>query len=89
MLGRSAGVRLSTLVPDSPSTQEAPFVVGDGHDSDSSVLASATLVPRSSGAQGRRASCASSVSRSTQTVSFPPLSSGDPQAVSSCLATVQ
>ena len=89
VLGRSSGVRLSTLVPDFPRTQEASFVIGGVYDTDSSILASVALVPRSSGALGRWASCSSSVSRSTQTASFPPSSSGDPQAVSSCLATVQ
>ena len=55
VLGRSSGVRLPTLVPDSPSTQEAPFIVKGVNDSDSSILASAALVPRSSGAYGGRA----------------------------------
>ena len=89
VLERSSGVRLPTLGPDSPCAQEAPFVIRGVDDSDSSLLASAALVPGASGAPGGWCSCASIVSRSSQTASFPPSLSGDPQAVSSCLVTIQ
>ena len=46
-------------------------------------------MPRTSGAGSGRSSSATSVSRSAQTASFPPSSSRDPQAVSSCMKTLQ
>ena len=49
-------------------------------------MAPASMVP---GSPGIRSSGSAPTSRSTQTASFPSSSSRDPQAVSSCLATVQ
>ena len=88
-LGRSSGICLSTLVADSSRSQEASRVFRCSHDSFGSLLASAFMVSQSSGACGGWSSGAASMPRSTHTASFPPLSSRDPQAVSSCLATVQ
>ena len=86
---QSSGLRLSTFGLGSSSSEEAPFVLRSPHDSDSSVLASEALVSRHVGSDGGRLSSASLVSRSSQTASLPFSSSRDPQAVSSCLATVQ
>ena len=88
-LGWSSVVHFVTLGPDSSRSQEAPFVLRCSLDSGGSALAPASVVPRSPGASGRRSSGFASLSRSTQTASFPSSSSRDPQAVSSCLATVQ
>ena len=78
-LGRASGLRLPSLGDDPSSSQEAPCLLGSSYDAGGSVLASTTMVPRSS----------ATLSRSTQTASFPSASSRDPQAVFSCLATVQ
>ena len=88
-LGRISGVCLSTLVPDSSSSEEAPLIFWRPYDSNYSVVASETLVPRTSGAGSGRYDSPPSVSQSVQTASFPPSSSRDSQAVSSCVETLQ
>ena len=89
VLGRSSGVCLPSVGADSSCAQEAPFVIRGVDDSDSSLLASAAMVPGISGAHGKQSGCSSIVFQSTKIASFPPSSSGDPQAVSSYLATIQ
>ena len=88
-LGRTSGVHLSTLVPDSTSSEETPLVLRSPHDSSGSGLASPAMVSRPARSGGGRSSSTSVVSRSSQTASLPLSSSRDPQAVSLCLATVQ
>ena len=43
-LGRSSGLRFSTLVPDSAGSEETLLVLRSPHDSGGSVLASASMV---------------------------------------------
>ena len=88
-LGWTSGVRFSTLVPHSAGSEETPLVLRISHDSGGSILASEALVSRPVRSGDGRSSSTSFVSRSSQTVSLPLPSSRDPQAVSSCLATVQ
>ena len=85
----SSGVRFSTLVPDSAGSEETPFVLQSPHDSGGSLLASAPVVPRPSGSSSGRSNSVAVVSRSSQTASLPLSSFRDPQAVSSCLVTIQ
>ena len=88
-MGRISDVRLSTLVPNSADSEETPLVLWSPHVSSGSVLASAAMVSRPVRSGSGRSSSTSLVSRSSQTASLPLSSSRDPQAVSSCLATVQ
>ena len=82
-------VCLSTLVPDTPSSEEAPLIFWGPYDSHCSVVASETMVPGTSGAGSGRSSPAPVVSRSAQTASFPPSSSRNIQAVPSCVETLK
>ena len=86
-LGRLSGVCLSTLVPDTPGSEETPVILWSFDDPHCSVLASAALVPGTSGSSSGRSSSASFVSRSAQTASFLSPSSRNTQAVSSCVET--
>ena len=88
-LGWLSGVCLSTLIPDSPGSEEAPLIFWGPYDSHCSIVASEALVPRASGAVGGWPSSAPSISQSAQTVPFPPSSSRDIQAVPSCVETHQ
>ena len=88
-LGRLSGVCLSTLVPDTPGSEEAPLIFWDPYDTHCSVVASETLVPGTSVSCSGQCSSSSVVSRSGQTASFPPSSSGNIQAVSSCVETLR
>ena len=88
-LGSLPGVCLPSLGPDSPDHPQAPLIQGRSDDAHSSLLAPASVVPGPS-----RSSCGSSggsasVSISSQPAAFPSLPSRAPQAVSSCLATIQ
>ena len=65
------------------------LVLRSPHDYSGSVLASVAMVSRPARSGGGWSSSTSVVSRSSQTASLPLSSSRDPQAVSSCLATVQ
>ena len=84
-----AGVCLSSLVTHSSSTQEAPVIVWSPSDVDSSLLASASLVPGASGSGSGRTGDASSLLRSSQTTPLPSIPSGGVKAVASCLETIQ
>ena len=89
-LGRLlSGVCLSTLVLDTPGSEEAPLIFWNPHDTHCSVVASETLVPGTSVSCRGQCSSSSVVSRSAQTASFPPSSSGNIQAVSSCVETLR
>ena len=88
-LRRVSGICLSTLVNDTARSDEAPIIFWGPHGSNCSFLAPKALAsapPRSSG--GRSNQC-SSLSRSSQTTPFPLPSSGDSQAVPSCLETIK
>ena len=85
-----AGVCLSTLVPHSSSSQEAPVVVWSPPDHHSSLLASeAMMVSRSSGSDCGRSGSSSSVSRSASSAPLSSTLSGGVRAGSSCLETIQ
>ena len=88
-LGRLSGVCLSTLAPDTTSSEETLLIIWGPYDALCSVVASEALVPGTSGACSGRSSSTSVVSRSAQTASFPSISSGNIQAVSSCVETLQ
>ena len=63
-LGRTSGVRLSTLVPDSAGSEETPLVLRSPHDGSGSVLDSAAMVSRPVRSGSGRSSLTSLVSRS-------------------------
>ena len=87
-LGRVSGVCLSTLVNDAAGSEEALLIFWGPHDSSCSILAPEAVVPGPSRPHGGRSDQSSGVSRSkTTTFSLP--SSRDPQAVPSCLETIQ
>ena len=86
---RSPGIRLSTLGSHSPGPQEVPLVIRSSVDPDRSLLASEALVSGPSRSDGGQSCGSSFMSRSAQTASLPSSSSQDPQAVSSCLETLQ
>ena len=88
-LGRLSGVCLSTLAPDTPGSEETPLIIWGPYDAHCSIVASEALVPGTSGAGSGRSSSTAVVSRFAQTASFPSSSSGNIQAVSSCLETLQ
>ena len=87
-LGQLSGVCLSTLAPDILVLKKLLIIWGP-YDAHCSIVASEALVPRTSGAGSGRSSSTSVVSRSAQTASFPSSSSGNIQAVSSCVETLQ
>ena len=84
-----AGVCLSSLVTHSGGFEEAPVVLWGPADHHSSVLASEAVVSRSSRSGGRRSGRSSTVQRPSASASFPSVSSGSVQAVSSCLETIK
>ena len=88
-LGRVSGVCLSTLVNDSAGSEEAPLILWGPHDSSCSILAPEAVIPGPSRPRGGRSNQSSSVSRSPKTTTFSLSSSRDPQAVPSCLETIQ
>ena len=88
-LRRLSGICLSTLVPDTPGSEETPIIFWRSYDTCSSMVASEALVPRASGSNDRRSGSAPSESRSAQTATFPSSSSWDIQAVPPCVETLQ
>ena len=74
---------------DSSGPSEAPILVRRPDDPDSSVLASTSLVSGPSGSGSGSSDRPSSLSRSSQTASLPSSSSRGPQAVTSCVETIQ
>ena len=88
-LGRVSGVCLSTLVNDTAGSEEAPLIFWGPHDSHCSILAPETMVPGPSRHSGGRSNQSTKVSRSLKTTTLSLPSSRDPQAVPSCLETIQ
>ena len=84
-----AGVCLSSLVFNSSGAEEAPVVLWGSADHHSTLLASVTVVSRSTGSGSGRACGSSSVQRSPAPAPLPSLPSGGVQAVASCLETIQ
>ena len=88
-LGWVAGVCLSSLVPHSSRSEEAPVVLWGPADHHSSVLASEAVVSGSSRSGGRRSSRSSSVQGPPVSAPLPSVSSGGVQAVASCVEIIQ
>ena len=88
-MGQAAGVRLSTVRPDSKSTEQAPPLQGDQYHLNSPLLATERVVSRAP-----ESSCDSSCSpttseKSSQTATFPAPAPEPPHASPSCVATIQ
>ena len=88
-LGRVSGVCLSTVVNDTAGSEEAPLIFWGPHDSSCSILAPEAVVPGPSRPRSGRSDLSSGVLRSPETTTFSLPSSRDPQAVPSCLETIQ
>ena len=88
-LGRVSGVCLSTLVDDTAGSEEAPIILWGPYDSSCSLLAPETMISGPPETSGGRSDLSTSMSRSSQSTSFPLSSSRDRQAVPSCLETTQ
>ena len=86
-LGRSSGLRVSSVVHHYTGSGEAPGVSGDGAHLGGSVLASASLVSRPPSPVAGPSGFSSSSSRPPASVSQP--LPGSPQATSSCLETLR
>ena len=84
-----AGVCLSSLVTHSNHAQEAPVVLWSPPNTNSSILASTTVVYEASGFGGGWASGSASVPGSSTSAPLSPVPSGGVRAVSSCLETIQ
>ena len=84
-LGRSSGLRISSVVHHSTSAGETPDVSGDGAHLSGSILASATLVCRPSSPVAGPSGCSSSSSRPPAPASVSLPLPGSPQATPSCL----
>ena len=88
-LGPSPGVCVSSMGLDSSGPSEAPILVRRPDDPDCSVLASTSLVPGPSGYGIGSSDRPALLSRSSQTAALPSSSSRGPQAVTSCMETIQ
>ena len=88
-LGRSSGLRISSLVHHSTSAGETPDVSGDGAHLSGFVLASASLVCRHSSPVAGPSGCSSSSSRPPAPALVSLLLPGSPQATPSCLETLR
>ena len=88
-LGPSPGVCVPSVGLDSSGPSQAPLVVRCPDDTDSSVLASTSLVSGPSGSGSGLSDCPSSLSRSSQTATLSSSSSRGPQAVALCVETIQ
>ena len=89
LLGQPSSVCFSSMGPHSSGPSEAPGLLRGPDDTGGSVLVSASLVPGPSGSGSGSSGVPSTQSRSSQTASFPLSSSWAPQAVTSCLETIQ
>ena len=87
-MGQSPRVCVPSLGPDSPGPPEAP-VLWSPDDPGGSVLASASVVPGPFGFGSGSSDRPSSLARSSQTAVLPSSSSRGPQAVASCVETLQ
>ena len=88
-LGQPSGLCLSSTGLHSSDPSEAQGVLRGSNDVGGSVLASTSLVPGPCGSGSGSSGLPSTLSRSSQTATFPSSSSRAPQAVSSCLETIQ
>ena len=88
-LGRSSGLRVSSLVHHSQGSGEAPGISGDRAHLGGSVLASASLVSRPPSPVAGPSSYSASTSRPPAPASVSQPLPGSPQAVSSCLETLR
>ena len=88
-LGRSASLRVSSMVPHSQGAGEAPGISGDGAHVGGSALASATLVSRPPSPVAGLSGGSSSTSRPPAPASISQSLPGSPQAAPSCLETLR
>ena len=88
-LGRSSGLRVSSLVHHSQSSGETPGISGDRAHLGGSVLASATLVSRPPSPVVGPSGYSASTSRPPAHASVSQTLTGSPQAASSCLETLR
>ena len=89
LLGQPSSLCLSSMSPHSSGPSEAQGVLRGSDDIGGSVLASVALVHGPSGSGSGSSSLPSTLSKSCQTATFPSSSSRAPQAVASCLETIQ
>ena len=87
-LGRSSGLRVSSLVHHSQGSGEAPGISGDRAHLGVSVLASASLVSRPPSPVAGPSGYSASTSRPPAPASVSQPLPGSPQAASSCLETL-
>ena len=88
-LGWVAGVCLSSLVPHSSSSEEAPVFLWGPADHHSAILAPEAVVSGSARSGGRRSGRSSTVQGSSASATLPSVSSGGVQAVASCVETIK
>ena len=88
-LGPSTGVCFSSVGFDSPGHPQTPLVDQRPDDPDRSLLASTSVISGPSGSGGGSSSGPSAMSRSSQTAPLLLLLSRGPQAVASCVETIQ
>ena len=84
-----ASVCLSSLVPHSGGSEEAPVVLWGPADHHSASLAPEAVVSGSSQSGGRRSGLSSAVQGSSASAPLPSVSSRGVRAVPSCLETIQ
>ena len=89
VLGRSAGLRLSSICHHSQSPREAPGISGDGAHPCGSTLGSAPLVSGSPPAVAGTSGHPSGSSRPPAPASLSAPLPGSPQATASCLETLR
>ena len=88
-MGWPSGLWLPTFRPSASCAVESSAIQGSGAHSCGSVLASAPLVSRPSGASGGCPSVPSTAEGSTQTAAFPPLPPEPPRASSDCVSYLE
>ena len=88
-LGWVAGACLSSLVPHSSSSEEAPVVLWGPVDHHSAILAPEAVVSGSARSGGRWSGRSSTVQGSSASATLPSAPSGGVQAVASCVATIK
>ena len=89
VVGRPSGLCLSTFQPPSACSGEGSALSGVGADSGGSVLASAPLVPRPSGASAGDSLLPATKEGSSQTAPFPPLPPEPICASADCVSYLQ
>ena len=88
-MGRSSGLRVSSVVHHSLGSGKAPGFSGDRDHLGGSVLASASLVSRPSSPVASPSGCSSSSSRPPEPASVSQPLPGSPQATPSCLESLR